>query len=90
MHLMCRLEGTQHALAVSPSLGLLMLEEKLRTELNETLHQEEVLWMQKSIINWLRLGEKNIRFFHTTTLVRRRRNHIGSLRDEHGQWRTDP
>lgn len=52
-----RLEGIQTCLARHPTAALLKLEEKLRLELNETLRQEEILWMQKSRVQWLRLGD---------------------------------
>lgn len=45
--------------------------------------------MQKSHIDWIKLGDGNTRFFHTSTLVRRRRNKIDELRDDVGQWISD-
>lgn len=69
--LLRRLEGVQRNLAQRTTLGLLKLEEKLIPELNETLRHEEILWMQKSRIQWLWLGDRNTRFFHTSTLIRR-------------------
>lgn len=53
------------------------------------LLQEEVLWMQKSPVDWLRLGDKNTKFFHTTTLVRRRRNRVETLMNDEGALLTD-
>lgn len=83
-----RLEGIQRALFSYTSKGLLKLEEKLRQELNETLKQEELLWMQQIRISSLRLGDKNTKFFHTSTLIRRKRNKVVSRSDEHGNWIT--
>lgn len=45
--------------------------------------------MQKSCIDWIRLGDGNKRFFHTSMLVQRRRNKIDELRDDAGQWISD-
>lgn len=42
------------------------------------------------LINWLRLGDRNSRFFHLTTIQRRQRNQIAKLKDENGEWQTDP
>lgn len=87
--LLRRLAGAQRALSTSPTAGLIKLEEKLKRELNVVLQQEELLWMQKSRVQWLRAGDKNTRFFHTSTLIRRRRSRIEALRDSQGAWITD-
>lgn len=84
-----RLDGTQRALAYSPNPGLIKLEEKLKKELNNVLKQEELLWMQKSRVQWLRVGDKNTKFFHNSTLIRRRRSRIEALLNNHGTWFTD-
>lgn len=42
--------------------------------------------MHKSTINWLRLCDINTKYFHTSTLVRRRRNKIELLKDDYGVW----
>lgn len=64
MWLQRRLEGVMKALDVKISAGLLKLESVLK-EWVETLLQEETMWMQKSRIDWLRLGDKNNKFFRT-------------------------
>lgn len=87
--LLRRLEGIQRAMAQLVTPGLLKLEEKLRDELNETLRQEELVWMLKSRVQWLRDGDRNTKYFHTATLVRRRRNKIMGLLDENGVWVMD-
>lgn len=46
--------------------------------------------MASEIQNKLALSrEKNTRFFHTSTLIRRRRNRIICLQDGEGSWVTD-
>lgn len=42
--------------------------------------------MQKSRVDWLRMGDKNTRFFHTSTLIRRRMNKIEMPRNEAAEW----
>lgn len=44
-----------------------------------------MIWFQKSRVNWIKFGDRNTRFFHTTTLIRRRKNPIFSLKVD-GQW----
>lgn len=45
--------------------------------------------MQKSRISWLKFGDKNSKFVHTSTLIRRRQNKIESLKDSTGQCISD-
>lgn len=84
-----RLEGVQRSLATRVTTRLLRLEEKLKKELNEILVQEEMLWKQKSRIEWLKEGDRNTKFFHTTMLIRRRRNRVDALLDDNGEWVTE-
>lgn len=81
-----RLEGVTRALEVKMTFGLLRLDEKLKKERSEVLLQEELLWLQKSRANWLRFGDKNMRFFHTSTMIQRRRNKVEALKNELGEW----
>ncbi|XP_020420289.1 uncharacterized protein LOC109949309 [Prunus persica] len=45
------------------------------------INQEE-----KSRIIWLQDGDRNTKFFHTTTIIRRRRNKIERLKNANGIW----
>jgi hypothetical protein len=54
-------------------------EEEVRLELIKREKQEEILWKQKSRINWLKEGDKNTKFFHNALLQRRIKNRIASL-----------
>lgn len=84
-----RLDGVVILLDTKISVGLLKVESRLKREWADTLLQVEQLWMQKSRIDWLRLGDKNTKFFHTATLVRRARNKVERLQNEDGSWVTD-
>jgi len=66
-----------------------MTEASIQQEYNDVLKQEEILWYQKSRENWVKLGDRNTSFFHTQTLVRRKRNKLQGLFLENGQWNSD-
>ena len=66
------------------------METGLQNELNEWLYRSEVLWRQKSRELWLKEGDKNSRFFHLSTIVRRRRYSIEAVKDNAGDWVTEP
>lgn len=61
------------------------LEKDLIWEYNDVLKQEEIHWFQKSRIKWILDGESNTKFFHQTTLARRRVNKIFMLKVD-GEW----
>lgn len=56
----------------------------LRSELEEILAREEVYWRQKSRELWLSGGDKNTKFFHSSTKLKRARSRITCIRDCHG------
>lgn len=49
-----RLQGVIRALDTRQSMGMLKLEKRLKREWIEVLLQEELLWKQKSQVDWLR------------------------------------
>ena len=62
------------------------MEASLSAELNEWLEKEELKWKQKSRELCLKEGDQNSKFFHLSTLVRRRRNQIADIKLEDGSW----
>jgi len=64
------------------------LEAQLRTELNVVLQEIETFWFQKSRVNAIRDGDRNTKYFHISTIIRRRLNRIEALQHEDGHWIT--
>lgn len=60
------------------------------SQLEERRKQEEILWRQKSGINWLREGERNTKFFHQAMIQHRQRNMIFSIKNVEGERIIDP
>jgi hypothetical protein len=84
-----KLKQVQQKLETVDSTHLTMTEASLQKEYNDVSKQEEILWYQESRENWVKLGDRNMSFFHTQTPVRRKRNKILGLFLENGQWSTD-
>lgn len=84
--LMREIKEVQDMLDHNQSDALLKREEDLTCEFDVVLEQEEMIWYQKSREKWIVLGERNTKFFHTSTIIRRRRNRIELLRDDDGRW----
>ncbi|KAL7175265.1 hypothetical protein ACSBR2_028969 [Camellia fascicularis] len=81
-----RINGIQSAQAVHYSHNLHSLENQLIEQFNEVFYQEELLWFQKSRSNWITQGERNTKFFHLSTIIRRRKSKIDVLKNNDGVW----
>ena len=60
------------------------IENELQVEFSEWLARTEVPWKQKSQELWLKEGDRNTKFFHLSTIIRRRLNHINAIKSEDG------
>jgi hypothetical protein len=61
----------------------------LEKEMDELLYREEILWMQRSRIAWLREGDRNTKFFHRRASWRNKKNRIRKLKRPDGTWTSD-
>jgi hypothetical protein len=57
--------------------------------MDELLYREEMMWLQRSRITWLKEGDYNTKYFHRTTTARVKKNRIKHLRKEDGQLTHD-
>ncbi|KAK2649578.1 hypothetical protein Ddye_017067 [Dipteronia dyeriana] len=87
--ILVRLQGIQKSLGERFNSGLIKLEATLRKEYNNIIEQEEVFWLQKSRNIWLKQGDRNTKFFHLSTMVRKRHNKLEGLKGEDGIWKSD-
>ncbi|KAK3225097.1 hypothetical protein Dsin_004959 [Dipteronia sinensis] len=60
---------------------------KLERSLDSLLIEKEEHWKQRSMVEWLKGGDRNTQFFHSKASVRRARNVIHGLMDDTGVWR---
>ena len=88
--LWARIEGIQKALDAGGPWYLRKLEARLREKLSSVLDHIESLWFQKARVEQIRDGDRNTKFFHTSTIIRRRFNRIESLKDSNDEWQNDP
>lgn len=59
-------------------------EGRIINHLEERCKKEEILWKQKSRVNWLREGERKTWFFHNAMIQHRQSNKIFSLKYDEG------
>lgn len=83
----------------STQLELLQREEEsghrdaikhLQSEIAQLLEHEDMKWKQRAKRNWFNQGDRNSKFFHAWANYRRKRNHIGNIKDEAGVLWTKP
>ncbi|XP_061354883.1 uncharacterized protein LOC133299442 [Gastrolobium bilobum] len=63
-----------------------LLQKSLWRDLRAILLREEMAWFQRSRCNWMKFRDKNTKFFHSTTISRRRHNKILTLKNNQGDW----
>ena len=60
---------------------------KIRKEINNLLDYEEIMWQKRSKVQWMGLGDRNTKYFHTKASERKKKNIISKIMDERGNWR---
>ena len=80
-------QKTLNALVLRDRDGSLGSEiNSVRKEINDLLDSEEIMWHQRSRMQWMMLGDRNTRYFHSKALDRKRKNAISRIMDENGIW----
>jgi hypothetical protein len=69
-----------------PSSSSFEHELSLKMDLDNLLIKEESIWRSKSKETWLTCKDLNTKYFHTSTLIRRRSNAINFLKLDSGVW----
>lgn len=87
--ILARLVGIQSSIHYPTSIFLQNLETQLTNDFSSILRLGEDFWKLKSRLFWLNEGDANTNFFHMSTLHRRRKNRITSLKDSVGNWSLD-
>lgn len=57
-----------------------------KRELDELLYREEMMWLQRSRVSWLKEGDRNTKYFHRKARWQTRKNYIKKLKREDGTW----
>ncbi|XP_010424324.1 PREDICTED: uncharacterized protein LOC104709399 [Camelina sativa] len=83
------IQDVHDLLDISQTDDLLAKEDSLLQEFEVALAQEELIWFQKSRETWIVFGDRNTRYFHISTIIRRRRNRIEMLKNDEGIWISD-
>ncbi|XP_044336269.1 uncharacterized protein [Triticum aestivum] len=70
-------------------VGLSHVGIKINDRLIELYLREEVMWRQRSRVEWLSAGDRNTHFFHLQASMRRPKNPIKALQKQDGQLTED-
>lgn len=62
----------------------------LKADLAEVESQKEIIWKQRSRVDFLHEGDHNTKFFHSYASNRRKRNQLDHIRDDSGAWVDEP
>lgn len=54
--------------------------------MDELLYREEMMWLQRSRLTWLKEGDRNTSYFHRQAVWRARKNKIRKLKMADGTW----
>ena len=59
---------------------------QISDRMDELRYREEMMWLQRSRIAWLKEGGRNTSYFHRQAVRRARKNRIKKLKDSNGEW----
>jgi hypothetical protein len=59
-------------------------QREVQLQIEELLEQEELYWVQRGRVNWLKHWDQNTTFFHRSASARRKRNFIRQLKNVAG------
>ncbi|KAL8142510.1 hypothetical protein V2J09_015542 [Rumex salicifolius] len=85
-----QLERVQLRLSTHPTRVVIYMESMIKEKLETVLNQEQLLWFQKSRVGFLIDGDRNTKFYHLTTVIRRHANRILALQNDNGEWIYEP
>ncbi|KAL4353088.1 hypothetical protein GQ457_06G029840 [Hibiscus cannabinus] len=88
--LVARIRGIECANEASLVPSFVDLEEQLKSELDEVLRQEEVLWFLRSRTDWIADGDRNTKYYHRITKAKHHRRICEMIKLEDGLWYSDP
>lgn len=74
----------------TPTNLVIQMEQMAQQELDELLLRESIHWKEKAKNKWLEEGDANTRFFHLSSILLRRTNHIHYLLNAHNDRICDP
>ena len=60
-----------------------------RSELNSWLDKEDVMWRQRSRLNWFQVGDRNTSFFHAKASAIQKKNLITGLLNDEDVWQDE-
>jgi hypothetical protein len=63
--------------------------EKLQCRMDEVLYREEMMWLQRSMISWLKEGDRNTKLFLRKAAGRAKKNRIKMLKQDDGMVTKD-
>lgn len=84
--LLRQLQGISAQMVTSRAPLLEARQHAIWKEYEQVLGQEEISWFLKSRSKWLAYGDRNSKYFHGITAIRRRKNKVEAIQDDEGCW----